>query len=777
MKIALYTGYHPIPWNPISLSKGDLGGDKQCVIHLAKYLAFFERNEVWVVGDVIEGTYDLVKYCTLENFKQEVTQVDTIISVNYLNYLEEFKDFNYKNSLLWVHNLNYLIEHKEETDNYRELLLHPKLTAIICLTYWHREYWLTQYPETQGKILVIKNGIELNNFIPMWPQPKFEKGRLFPPSSSVLPKKNKNQFIYSSHPKKGLFQLLQDWPSIKYDLPDATLKICIPKSGQQYFEENFDFSILNLEGVEFLGTLPQQELYQLMAKSQYWYYPSSYEETFCNTALEMLGHKVLPITWEWGGLKETLQGFNVKDFDEEIDWRLVKSYLSNQNWRYKVSVNWIPLLIKMNMNLNFIYVATLNPNPELDEKIKQVYMPGDFGFWAKPGFNGLTTKQTELDKFGVKKHPEWKKPTHWSSYSRRSVTDGEVGCALSHIDIWVDSYCQDRDYTFVLEDDFTETHPVPWDEVQILFEKGYDLVYLGREAIEPDQESPIENLSNWVEAGYNHNAHSYILSKRATQILVEQYIERYKNKIFAIDEFLPIILGKTYRQDILSEFADLPKLKGAAPVVNFFEQEGNNNLTEFNKSYFEIFEDSNWDEWCSKYINPSILKGQYKLVVDEIGYNIIEFPLFTKKFCQDIVNLTEDNIEDNLNTQTLLSLNLEKTYNKVLTQFVYPIYTWFWELESDYSDKFTSQNHVLKSTTETTENLGIHYSNSELVLNIKLNNNFKGGDIYMPRYKISISPKKIGNVICYPGGITHKYGNRPVEEGTQYTLISLIQKP
>ena len=49
--------------------------------------------------------------------------------------------------------------------------------------------------------------------------------------------------------------------------------------------------------------------------------------------------------------------------------------------------------------------------------------------------------------------------------------------------------------------------------------------------------------------------------------------------------------------------------------------------------------------------------------------------------------------------------------------------------------------------------------------------------IYIPKHKISTHPKKEGNVICFPGGITYKYSNRPIEEGTQYTLTSLIQKP
>jgi glycosyltransferase involved in cell wall biosynthesis len=131
----------------------------------------------------------------------------------------------------------------------------------------------------------------------------------------------------------------------------------------------------NLEGVEFVGTLPPQELYQLMASSSYWYYPSDYEETFCITALEMLGHKVQPITWEWGGLKETLQGFNTRNIYESINWRLVKSYLHYKDWRIVVQDNWLPLITKMNMKIDYFYVLSINETKELQEKCTNINLP------------------------------------------------------------------------------------------------------------------------------------------------------------------------------------------------------------------------------------------------------------------------------------------------------------------------------------------------------------------------------------------------------------------
>jgi len=152
MKIVLYTGYQIIPWNPTSLETTGLGGTEQCVLYLSEHLAAYPGNQVWVVGGVIEGDFDGVKYRTTQTFKNEVNSVDTIIAASYIHYLKEFEDFNYKNSIFWVHNTDYFTWWKgTKIENHRELLTHPKLSHIICLTYWHKYKFLEQFPETKIK--------------------------------------------------------------------------------------------------------------------------------------------------------------------------------------------------------------------------------------------------------------------------------------------------------------------------------------------------------------------------------------------------------------------------------------------------------------------------------------------------------------------------------------------------------------------------------------------------------------------------------------------------
>ena len=786
MKIVLYAGYQSRPFNPDTLDEIGLGGTEQCIIYLAYYLTLQPNTEVYVVGEVISGDYDNVKYRTTQEFKQEVKSVDTIIAASYIHYLKEFEDIEFKNSIFWVHNTDYYTWwNGQDIKNHRELLTHPKLSTIICLTNWHKYKFVEQFPETFDRIEVIGNGIDRGHFVNVWPKLEMVNGKVFSNNFQYVHLKNSNQYVYTSHCERGLAKLLEDWPDIKQFNPNAILKISTPEYGLEYYNLYFKELVDNLEDVEFLGTLSRPQLYKLMAESSYWYYPSEYEETFCITALEMLGHKVQPITWEWGGLKETLHGFNTRHENEKINWNLVKDYLHYNTWKYIVKRKWFPLLNRLNMDLDYFYCLTLqaNNNQPLYDKCNSVTMPKPYGYWNKQGFDGRTMTPEDLAKFGVKKHPRWKIDIN-NDWWNREVTDGEVGCALSHVDTWVDAYARDMEITMILEEDFKQDIEVPWTQVNQLLEMGYDLIYLGRNALKADIEQPIDGVLGWVNPDYTYNSHAYILSRRGVQILVEEYIDQYKNEIFALDEFLSITFGMTHRQDILLEYEGKTRLKAAAPITNYFVQENSQGISNFNASQPEILQASNWEEWCDKYINPHMRKGQYRLMVDEIGPNVIEFPLFTEKFCNEIIELAEQHewVTDRhlyypTTDQTMESLGMQSIYQKVLEQFVYPIWIWFWELAGEDWNKLSSENFIAKYNTLNQGSLDLHHDDSVITLNVRLNDDFKGGGTYLPKYKTTLQPKKIGNVMSHPGQITHIHGGRPVEEGTRYILVTFTQKP
>ena len=825
MKIVLYTGYHPQPWNPESYITTGLGGTEQALFSLA-YQLVSKGNDVYVVGNVIEGDYGHpsisssekqveVKYRTTENFKKEIgnKKIDWIIAASYIHYLEEFKDLNFDQSIFWVHNTDFYPwwDGKELPNQGRDLLLHKKLTHIICQTKWHKNKFLEQFPEATDKVKVIGNGINTDK---IWSQKatkstkvktletpdvledgiKVQDERITTKFYTKIP----NSFVYTSHAERGLAKVLEDWPKIKEKFPNAYLKISTPEYGLEYFEENFLPLLDNLDSVEFLGTLGRQEYIELLKSSEYWYYPSNYEETFCITALEMLACMVKPVTYEAAGLKETLHGFNLEDFDDEIDLDAANYWAWRNRWSVVVN-KWLKLIQKSSM-VDFTYITTIEDNQDhISGKLTQINIPNEWKYWIKDGFDAKKFTLDTYKQLGVKKNPLWK-IDHSVDWYTREVTDGEVGCALSHIDIWVDTYNDAREATLILEDDFKVDQSIPWNEVYELLDEGFDIIYLGRYKVNSGSiEREINNHPMWVHPDYSYNTHAYVLSKKGAEILVENWVDIYKKNIFALDEFFGVLSGKTTRTDILNQFKDLPKLKFAAPKIDFVKQESNRFSTEINvinnkelNNYMinesinpnEILDASNWDAWCQKYINPYLLKGQHQLMTDEIGPNIIEFPLFTEKFCKEIIALAESStwVTDRhyfhpTTDQTMESLGMQEIYQKVLEQFVYPIWIWFWELDGEDWPKLTSENFIAKYDTLNQGSLGIHHDMSSITLNVKLNDDYEGGGTFIPRYKQTYQAKKIGHAMSHPGQITHKHGGRPVTEGTRYILVTFTNKP
>lgn len=297
MRIVLYTGYQKVPWNPQSLGVTGLGGTEQCVLYLAKHLA--KSYQVWVVGEVLEGDFDGVRYRGIQSAIDELGNdyVDCVIAASYVNYLKELESLNFRHSIFWVHNVDFFPWHRGELlpNEGRDLLKDSKMTHIVCLTEWHRNKFIEQFPEASAKVRVIGNGVEVDNFV-------------------ESAEREKDSFIYTSHSERGLRKILDEWPEIKKKRLNAKLHISTPEYGLEYFNDNFLDEIKGREDIEFHGTLPQSKLYKLMSRCEYWYYPTDYEETFCITALEMLGHGVKPIANSVGGVERNFVGFQYVGF-------------------------------------------------------------------------------------------------------------------------------------------------------------------------------------------------------------------------------------------------------------------------------------------------------------------------------------------------------------------------------------------------------------------------------------------------------------------------------
>jgi len=306
MKILLYTGYQKERWDGNTTS--GLAGSEIAVIKLAEELVNFGYKVV-VSGDVAHsGKIRGVDYCHLSKIHEDhFDTFDIIVGTSYIHFVLEFKKYNAK-KIFWQHNTECHHWYKGElipSDNVQDFMSwrHDYLDATVVLTHWHAWKHQDNYDWLKENTAKIGNGIDKSTFI-------------------GHPIKKINSFIWSSAIDRGLIELLQNWPRIKDVLSDATLNVYWPEYSSTFSQMewiNEHKETLESIGVTFHGPVDQETLHRAMLESDFWCYLTSYEETYCITALEMQYAKVLPIVTKVAALKETVHSGIILE-DDETKW-------------------------------------------------------------------------------------------------------------------------------------------------------------------------------------------------------------------------------------------------------------------------------------------------------------------------------------------------------------------------------------------------------------------------------------------------------------------------
>lgn len=147
-------------------------------------------------------------------------------------------------------------------------------------------------------------------------------------------------------------------------------------------------------------------------------------------------------------------------------------------------------------------------------------------------------------------------PGYQDPYSGRTLTKGEVGCFLSHYSIWEEVVTRGLAQVVVFEDDVrfesnfkgrleqlmeeVEAEKLPW-----------DLIYLGRKQVNPEEEAVVEGLPHLVVAGYSYWTLAYVLSLAgARKLLASQPLRR----MLPVDEFLPIMFDQHPNEQYKAHF-------------------------------------------------------------------------------------------------------------------------------------------------------------------------------------------------------------------------------
>lgn len=157
------------------------------------------------------------------------------------------------------------------------------ISKYITLCKDHTNFTLTIHPELKGRVYQSSNGVRAKMIEKYW-------------KKNI--KRDAHQIIYASSPDRGLILLLQQFWRIRERVPTATLKIAygfentekiIALSNGSAYHEGFRDQVKRLlvqPGVEFLGRIPQDKLYEEWFKSNVWAYPCNFAETSCITCLD-----------------------------------------------------------------------------------------------------------------------------------------------------------------------------------------------------------------------------------------------------------------------------------------------------------------------------------------------------------------------------------------------------------------------------------------------------------------------------------------------------------
>lgn len=433
------------------------------------------------------------------------------------------------------------------------------------------------------------------------------------------------------------------------------------------------------------------------------------------------------------------------------------------------------------MNLEKIYIISLAASDrtkqiEILNRLNRLDLPFGIPYEIVQAHNGYTEPTPE----NLSHYTGWNLGTaETNEWWNRDMLPGEIGCAISHLNVYKKMVADEVKFALILEEDFWPVKK--WNEIDfkpLEFFYLWDIATLGRNKFgEPDEEL---NMQDWVIPKMHYNSHAYILSiDGAKKILANPNLEK---NLIPSDELLIALQAEHPREDIKKMYP--PVLSGIALredaiIQNRFDKPS----TIMGHTQYEILDTSDWESWKAKYLNHTIAKGEYDLMIDDLGNNVFEFQLFTDKFCREAIALAEAEDKWTLdrhefyptNDVLLEEIGLNEIYKRVLEEVISPLVIHIWKLEGNGWQPMNSENFLARYTTDRQSHLALHHDFSHITMVVKLNDEFEGGGTWFPKYQLLSNPKRVGMATLHPGLITHLHGARPIHSGRRYICVSFMR--
>ena len=282
-EVVIFCGQAWEDWAPPSVLKG-IGGSEEAVIYLSKELVKIGYSVTVFnsCGDMA-GEYEGVVYKPYYEFNLN-DNYSTVISWRQ-NFFTSLKA---KRKIIWLHDVPGEGMFTEETVKYFD--------KVIVLSDFHKSLLPKCVPEE--KIFISSNGINIEDF---------QVNGVF---------RNNKRAIYTSSYDRGLQHLLEIWPDVRKEVPDAQLDIyygwdtydkMMATGARPASFKNAMVQLMNQPGITEHGRIGHKQLVKEFKKSGVWAYPSHFEEISCISAMKAQASGCVPVCTDYAALKETVK--------------------------------------------------------------------------------------------------------------------------------------------------------------------------------------------------------------------------------------------------------------------------------------------------------------------------------------------------------------------------------------------------------------------------------------------------------------------------------------
>ncbi len=287
MKIAIYN--HGIPFDGNTTETQPLGGSESSIIYMGRALAHC-GHEVQVYANCPNpGIYENVRYAHYHQFFSDYTLQPWDVVIGFRSFDPFLLGRVAPRMIFWCGDAG----NQPALTHFEHAALQQNIDLVFCVSQWHRQSFIEQFFLPAEKVVATRNG-----FVP----------ELLPPYAS----RPATKCAYTSTPFRGLDILLTIFPAIRLHVASAQLDVfsSMQVYGWTAADDRKAFGALykaaGQPGVQWHGSVRQNDLLHRLAQSGLLLYPNTFDETSCIAAIEAQAAGCVVVTSAKAALRETV---------------------------------------------------------------------------------------------------------------------------------------------------------------------------------------------------------------------------------------------------------------------------------------------------------------------------------------------------------------------------------------------------------------------------------------------------------------------------------------